>query len=257
MFLRGFALLFVMAQLLLGRENPFAPAQDYKGIDAPTNIIVERGDFEQQALSLPSNARVLKYVLFGYQTLNGDTEEMRMEVDKNIDWHDPIVVTKESILINPPFMSPPAFVEINNDEDQAPATSLEEEKTHKKIKSNEVAIEVKDVIASTQASNMDKKPSVTVGFEDLIGFEAFSRRIIIMSSDKLIRHFMIADPYKVVLDFEKQSAFYTQYLPLNHGAFKQITLGNHSGYYRAAITLDGHYIYEIKPIEGGYEVVLK
>jgi hypothetical protein len=249
-------LFFISVQLLIGRENPFAPAQEFEGVDAPTNITVERGEFEQQALSLPSNARVLKYVVFGYQTLNGDVEQMRMEVDKNVDWHDPMVVTRESVLINPPLVTPPVS------ESSTRTTSVQKAPPKEAVKPGVVkpkppAKESKEASEAKVEPQPKEGNSVTVGFDELIGFEAFSRRLLVICDDKLLRHFMVADPYKVVLDFEKESAFYTQVLKLNHGAFKQITLGNHNGYYRAAILLDGHYLYEIAPVEGGYEVVLK
>jgi len=249
--LRGIAFFFfITLQLVFGRENPFVPAKEYKDMDAPTNVEVERGDFEQQALSLPSSARVLKYVVFGYQTLNGDTEEMRMEVDKNVDWHDPVVVTKESVLINPLLVAPPGS-EVN------PRPPQNQKNPPEKIKSPQVQNEQTKSFEIKPKESVKNSDSVTVGFDELIGFEAFSKRLLIISDDKLFRHFMIADPYKVVLDFRKETAFYTKTLEINYGAFDKIVLGSHSGYYRAAINLDGHYLYEFKEIPGGYELILK
>lgn len=253
---RGFFIFFLIVQLLFGRENPFLPAKEYKGIDTPTNVVIERGDFEQQSLSLPSNARVLKYVLFGYQTLNGDVEEMRMEVNKDVDWHDPMVVTKESVLINPPLVAPPVS-QVN-----PPTQQTKEEISQKPLTTPQTSpnLNQSNETINSQASpdhRVAKKNSVTVGFGELIGFEAFSKRLIVVSEDQLLRHFMVVDPYKIVLDFKKDSAFYTKTLHVKHGAFQNIVLGNHSGYYRAAITLDGHYLYEIKEILGGFEILLK
>jgi len=247
---------FITVQLLIGRENPFVPTEEFKGVDTPTNITVQRGEFEQQSLSLPSNAKVLKYVVFGYQTLSGDMEQMRMEVDKDVDWRDPIVVTKESILINPPLVSPPVSKSDFREkpiQKVPPKEAMPPAKTKPKPPANESAKVLKEDLKPLPK----KGESVSVGFEELIRFEAFDKRLIVVSDDKLLRNFMVVDPCKIVLDFEKNTSFYTQFLELNHGAFKQIVLGNHHGYYRAAITLDGDYPYEIKPIKGGYEVVLK
>jgi hypothetical protein len=225
----------ITIQLLFGRENPFVPVEDYKGVDAPTNVVKERENFEQQSILLPSNARVLKYVVFGYQTLSGDIEQMRIEVDKDIDWHDPLVVSKKSLFLSPSLAAPPVL-----DEKSAPKTTKSETK-----------------IPKPEPAAPKKADSVTVGYEELIGFQAFSNRLLITTNDELLRHFLVADPYKIVVDFKKDTAFYTQNLPIEFGAFKKITLGSHNDYYRAAILLDGHYAYDIKKIDTGFEIILK
>ncbi len=222
---------------VLARENPFLPAKSFEGVDAPTNKIEKRGDFEQQATSLPSRARVLKYVVFGYQSLDGNIEEKRMEIDKDIDWHDPLVVTKESSLLNFPLILP----KLPPGEDAPLMTNLDK----------------KDEILKDEMPIEAEEKSVKATHEELISFEAFKMRMEIETKDDLIRHFMVVDPYKVVLDFENDTSFYTKEIDIEYGAFKSVTLGNHKGYYRSAILLDGHYIYEINKIDGGYEVILK
>lgn len=205
------------------RENPFLPTSET--VTTPTNIQEQRGDFEQQATTLPSRARVLQYVVFGYQGVDGGTEELRMEVDKNVDWHDPLVVTTESLLLRPAPVSVPS--------EPVPEPLRQE------------TVELKQPLVKE------------VGFGGFIVFEATQMRLKVLTNDVLVRHFMVADPYKVVLDFERDTAFYTKVLEVKNGAFKTITMGNHNGRYRAAILLDGHYLYKLKKIEDGYEVLLK
>lgn len=217
-FLLGFSLVAV------ARENPFLPAQAYEEVTTPTNVQKAPPLFDQQALSLPSQARVLQYVVFGYQSLDGDTKEVRMEVNKTVDWHDPLVVTKESLLLAPSVKP-----------------------------SIEPIPEALEKPVTPPSQPVVKK----VAFKDLIAFEAQGRRIVVTSNDVLLRHFMVANPYKVVLDFKRDVAFYTQTLDIETGAFKSVTMGNHNGHYRAVILLDGHYLYTLKKTESGLEIQLK
>lgn len=215
---------------VLARENPFLPAKSFEELDAPTNVVEKKEDFEQQSTSLPSRARVLKYVVFGYQSLDGSIEEKRINVNKSVDWHDPLVVTKESVLLDSLDFLP-----------EAPSGEKPSSKIPVVSKKNE----------------KPKEKSVKVKYEDLVSFEAFKMKIMVNTKDKLIRHFMVMRPYKVVLDFKEDKSFYTKSLSIEHGAFKKVTLGNHKGYYRAAIELDGHYVHDVKEVDGGYEVILK
>jgi hypothetical protein len=241
------ALCATLVVVAIARENPFVPSDAFENVTTPTNVQEERGDFEQQSLALPSSARVLRYVTFGYQSLDGDTQEVRMKVDKDIDWHDPLVVTKESLLLDPTPL-PPNAPETNASE------ALPEMPENKKIVVPEALQELLHVKLPTRS---EKEESETVSFQSFIAFEVFKNRILITTKDPLMRHFLVANPYKVVLDFKRDAAFYTKTLPVDFGGVESITMGNHNGHYRAAILLDGHYVYELKKTEGGVEVVLK
>jgi len=42
---------------------------------------------------LPNNARILKKIIFVYQTLDSDIKQKEIEINKAIDFHSPIIVT--------------------------------------------------------------------------------------------------------------------------------------------------------------------
>ena len=220
----------VLGLVLIGeaRENPFLPASEYTAITTPTNIPDQRGYFEQQATMLPSRARVLSYVVFGFQSLDGSTEEVRMEVDKHIDWQDPLVLTTESLLLKPPSSVPPA----------EPIASTAPKPTPP-------VVSAEPVLAKE------------VAFGGFITFFAHNQKLLIQTKDPLIRHFLMADPYRIVLDFTRNTAFYTKTLPVESGAFKSITMGNHNGHYRAVVLLNGHYVYGVEKTEEGLAIVLR
>ncbi|MDP2894442.1 MAG: AMIN domain-containing protein, partial [Sulfurimonas sp.] len=39
--------------------------------------------------------------------------------------------------------------------------------------------------------------------------------------------------------------------------FKDVRIGNHDGYYRVVVELDGYYRYDFKKISNGYQIELK
>lgn len=228
--------------VLIARENPFIPStKDTMTLEPATNLQENRVDFEQRSTKLPSSARVLKYVTFGYQVLDGSIEEKRVAIDERIDWHDSLIITKEGMLEAPVPMVPiESTVELP-------------------IKSEET------VVMSTPPAPKATMPVVSpstqekmvFSFQDFIRFDVRDKEIIIETSDKNIRDFLIADPYKIVLDFERDAGFYTKKIEINQGAFKEITMGNHEGYYRAAILLDGHYRYKLRSTAKGLMLLLQ
>ena len=83
-----------------------------------------------------------------------------------------------------------------------------------------------------------------------------SKELFIMTKDKLIRDFLLIHPDKIVLDFKREADFRT-FSKKRTGIFKLIRIGNHDGYYRIVITLDGRYRYTIKKKKNGYLIRLR
>ena len=78
----------------------------------------------------------------------------------------------------------------------------------------------------------------------------------VLTKDPLIRHFRLVKPDRLVLDFKRDTDFRTRTFKGAYN-FKKITIGNHSGYYRAVIELDGRYIYGVKKMKNGYAIELR
>ncbi len=69
------------------RENPFEP------VITPLNQkIVKKEFFKQTKVFLPSEARVLKKIVFVYQNLQGDIKQKAVNINKSIDFHLPITI---------------------------------------------------------------------------------------------------------------------------------------------------------------------
>lgn len=96
-----------------------------------------------------------------------------------------------------------------------------------------------------------KKRFKKIGALRFIAFYAHDRELKIVTKDKLLRKFKLVKPDRIVLDFKRNADFRT-FVFRGTDIFKKITVGNHKGYYRAVIELDGRYIYHIRPLKQGY-----
>ena len=218
-----FFYLVLFSSFAIARENPFAPAPGITLNDtAATNLSEEKKDFTQKSTQLPSNARILKYVIYGYQALDGSIQTKKVEIDENVDWHDPLVLTKESDWLE------------KTSQNYIPSISSSiDEQSEKAINKN------------------------VVKFKDFISFDANEKSLFVKTDDRNLRHFMVIKPYKIVLDFKRDTSFYTKKLDLNKPPFTWVDMGNHEGYYRAAIRLDGPYKYKVESKEDGVLITLE
>ena len=80
-----------------------------------------------------------------------------------------------------------------------------------------------------------------------------NRDIKVLTKDKMIRDFMLTGPHRIVCDFKRDidSRSFEKIVKKN-SIVKRVKLGNHDGYYRVVIELDGHYKYKSKKADGGY-----
>jgi len=88
-------LLFIfMSIVLFARENPFVPVN----INNNKNLI-KKQYFQKTKIILPSDARVLKNIIFKYQTLTGQIKTTDFPINKEIDWHNPIILSTNQVYI--------------------------------------------------------------------------------------------------------------------------------------------------------------
>jgi len=80
-------ILIIMNVLLFARINPFEPV-----ITPQNTIIIKPQYFKRAEVFLPKDARVLKKIIFVYQSLNGDIKQKVVLINKNIDFHSPIII---------------------------------------------------------------------------------------------------------------------------------------------------------------------
>jgi len=90
----------------------------------------------------------------------------------------------------------------------------------------------------------EKKLLASFGF---IRFEKQGRDLRVISNDEMQRHFLLINPHRIVIDFKRDASFATKHFEIKKSTpFKNIHIGNHDGYYRVVIELDGQYRYKLK-----------
>jgi hypothetical protein len=89
-----------------------------------------------------------------------------------------------------------------------------------------------------------------------IKFLKRSKNLKIQTKDSMIRSFLLAKPYRLVLDFKRDVNLKSQSKEFSTPVFKKISIGTHSGYYRAVILLDGQYKFKKEKQQNGYEIKL-
>jgi len=79
--------LFLFIVFVNARINPFEP------VIKPQNInIIKPQFFKKAVVYLPKDARVLKKVIFIYQSLDSDIKQKSVDINKDIDFHSPIIL---------------------------------------------------------------------------------------------------------------------------------------------------------------------
>ena len=75
--------------ILFARMNPFEPV-----LTPQEANITKFSFFNKIKIKLPSDARVLKKVIFVYETLESDIKQKEIKINKNIDFHYPFIVSQ-------------------------------------------------------------------------------------------------------------------------------------------------------------------
>ncbi|MFY9142893.1 AMIN domain-containing protein [Sulfuricurvum sp.] len=96
--------------------------------------------------------------------------------------------------------------------------------------------------SSAQPAAANSASSADFGF---IRFNTKGKHLTIKTADPLVRHFVLSDPSRIVLDFKRNVTFKEEEKILNAAPYLKVTLGNHAKFIRATITLDGRYRYSL------------
>ncbi|MDQ7066660.1 MAG: AMIN domain-containing protein [Sulfurimonas sp.] len=69
----------------------------------------------------------------------------------------------------------------------------------------------------------------------------------------MLRNFLLTKPHRIVCDFERDIDIRSYEKEISSKSIiKKVKVGNHKGYYRVVIELDGLYRYTKTTLNGGY-----
>jgi hypothetical protein len=221
----------ILSSFLIARDNPFFPLEGSTDLSKTSNKIKRYKPLKRATITLPDTARVLKKVTFSYQNLDGSISEKSLNLENSIDWHLPLFVS------------------------QYYSDSLVKRNASSKKKKilNKISIVKNDIDNKNKKSvrNSQKRNFKEIFNYRFIRFDQNKHLIKIKTDDELIRKFLLVNPHRVVMDFKRDAAFRTKSKKLDNVPFKEIRLGNHDGYYRVVITLDGRYRFKIDETSSG------
>ena len=207
---------------LIARENPFFPSSGEKDIPLTSNIDSKLTPLKRATLTLPSTARVIEGVTVNYKSLDGSRHSETIELENSVDWHLPIFIS------------------------QSYTNEVQKVTTSKK-----------KVVKAKTVSKKESSYKKIAGIK-LISFYAKGKKLKIITQDTIIRNFLLVKPHRIVCDFKRDTNIksYLKKMPKD-SIFTKIRVGNHDGYYRVVIELDGHYRRTTKDIKNGYIFELK
>jgi hypothetical protein len=215
------------------RENPFFPSDGEKDIPYTSNEDTTIPPLKKASITLPKQARVLQSVTVQYKNLDGSQETKNIQLENAIDWHQPI------------------FISQNNTSDEIQKNEALKENTLKNdVKKAET---IKKEVVEEKIDTKDKEKNYKkIASMEYASFYTSNKYVKIVTNDKAIRNFLLVKPHRIVIDFEKNSSLDTQEQNITEDIVTKVRIGNHDGYYRVVIELDGSYKYTIKNIENGY-----
>jgi len=216
--IKAIFILFLLLTSLNARENPFFPSSGEKDIPITSNINAKLPPLKRATITLPSTARVIEGVTVSYKSLDGSRHSESIELDNSIDWHLPIFISQSY-----------GGIEQKREATEKIKKVLKEKSSYKKIASIK-----------------------------LISFYAKDRSLKVFTKDKMIRNFLLVKPHRIVCDFKRDTNIKSFIKDTSKNSlFTKIRIGNHDGYYRVVIELDGYYRYRVKEIKDGYIFQLK
>ena len=81
--------------ILFARINPFEPV-----LTSSEENFTKPSFFQKVKVKLPSDARILKKVIFVYETLESDIKQKEVKINKDIDFHFPFIISQQKEKFN-------------------------------------------------------------------------------------------------------------------------------------------------------------
>jgi hypothetical protein len=222
-------ILFISALLLLAlhaRENPFFPSEGEKDLPISSNENKNEEPLKKVTVKLPTQARVLQKVTLEFKNLDGTIENKSVDIYNSIDWHMPIFISQYA----------------------------------QEIQKTESADKQKSKAEKTKLTQIEGDYSNIASIKDL-SLMASGKNLKIITNDEILRNFLLVAPHRIVLDFKTDKEIDIKNNLKERvdecAIFKDVRMGNHDGFYRVVIELDGHYRYDFKKISNGYQIGLK
>jgi len=129
----------------------------------------------------------------------------------------------------------------------------EEVVVNAKIDWHEPFVLTHKMLNKKQSKQAAKSTTVKTKF---INFKMSKKSMHITTKDTLLHNFLLTNPHRIVMDFKRNTSFKPKLFTLNRAPFAKIRMGNHDGYYRVVIELDGQYRYKLETRDKDYTIAV-
>jgi len=140
-------------------------------------------------------------------------------------------------------------VEIINTDESTEKTVVDNYKTvttdHAKEIVESDAIEPETQIEYTPDIAKNDSVEEVVNYEK-VRFVFKENNVYIETKDEVLKHFKIANPPRIVIDFKSDSNFASKRKELSVRPFKKLEMGAHGDQYRVVLRLDGAHTYTLE-----------
>lgn len=107
----------------------------------------------------------------------------------------------------------------------------------------------------TKKKNIPFKKLLSLNF---IKIYQSSKTLKVITDDTIIRDFLLVKPHRIVFDIKKEIDIRSHVKKLSKNSiFTNIKIGNHKGYYRVVVELDGYYTYKLSHSKNSYFFTLR
>ncbi|MCF6339878.1 MAG: AMIN domain-containing protein [Sulfurimonas sp.] len=206
------------------RENPFFAIMGEKDIPISSNKDRTKPPLKRATITLPSQARILQKVTIEFKNIDGSIESKSIELDNAVDWHLPIFISQS----------------YSTQVDSIPV-----------VKKSTIKKDIKPKV-KPQSKSQEKEKFDTITSVKHLTLLSSGKKLKLITKDTIIRDFLLVNPHRIVIDFKKDTNIKSYVKNIEEGVFKKVKIGNHKGYYRAVIELDGIYRYDIRQTPYGY-----
>ena len=110
---------------------------------------------------------------------------------------------------------------------------------------------------NTKTVSKKSEPLRKIASLSFISLYANKKQFNLITKDKMLRNFLLTKPHRIVCDFKRDINIRSYKKKIDtKSIIKKIKIGNHKGYYRVVIELDGLYRYKKIPMKDGYSFTL-
>ena len=114
-------------------------------------------------------------------------------------------------------------------------------------------IDIKSSEKSNKKKSTPKEKERKILNLSFISLVARGKNLDLHTKDRMIRTFLLVKPQRIVCDFARDIDIRSRSVDVKKESIvTQVRVGNHDGYYRVVIELDGYYKYEKKRTAMGY-----